>query len=215
VIGRLEERLCANDEAGAWRIVEDALVGGAEPLDVLMDLVAPAMARVGDRWAAGELGIADEHRATAVAHRVVGRLGPRFPRRGRRRGTVVIGAPEGDHHALPVAIAADVVRSRGVDVVELGSHTPARSFADAAAGRDDLIAIVVTMTAGSRPGALAAVVRAIRAAGLDVPVVVGGAGATDSTVRRAGVDHVARGDARVLATLVEELAEARRQASRS
>ena len=123
-VRRLEDRLCANDEAGAWRLVEDALVAGAEPIDVLVDVISPAMARVGDRWEAGELTVADEHQATAIAHRVVGRLGPRFARRGRRRGTVAIGSPEGDHHALPVAIAADVVRGRGFDVAELGAqHT--------------------------------------------------------------------------------------------
>jgi methanogenic corrinoid protein MtbC1 len=136
---------------------------------------------------------------------VVGRLGPRFARRGRRRGTVVIGAPEGDHHALPVAIAADVVRGRGFDVVELGSHTPAESFVDATVGRDDVVAVVITMTAGSRPGALAAIVRALRAARVDAPVVVGGSGSSASAVRRAGAEHFAQGDARVLAALVDEL----------
>jgi methanogenic corrinoid protein MtbC1 len=204
--GRLVDRLCANDEAGSWRIVEDALAAGADPPDVLVELLAPAMARVGDRWAAGELTVAYEHRATAIAHRVVGRLGPRFARRGRRRGTIVMGSPEGDHHALPVAIAADVVRGHGFDVVELGSHTPAASFADAAASRDDLIAVVVTMTAGSRPGVVAATVRALREAGVHAPVVIGGSGASESAVHRVGAARYAPGDARALATLVDELA---------
>jgi excisionase family DNA binding protein len=205
VTRRLADRLCANDEPGAWRIVEDVLVGGAEPPEVLVELVAPAMARVGDRWEAGKLTIADEHRATAVAHRVVGRLGPRFARRGRRRGTVVLGAPEGDHHALPVAIAADVVRGRGFNVVELGSHTPAASFADAAGGRDDLVAVVVTMTAGSRPDAPVAIARVLRDAGVDAPVLVGGSGAPES-VGRASTARLVPGDARALASLVDELA---------
>ncbi len=204
-VGRLEDRLVANDEPGAWRIVEDVLVGGAEPPDALVDLVAPAMARVGDRWAAGELNVADEHRATAVAQRIVGRLGPRFARRGRRRGTLVIGAPEGDHHSLPVAIAADVVRGRGFEVLELGAHTPADSFVDAADGRD-LVAVVVTLTAGSRPTAVTGIVRALRDAQVDAPIVVGGSGSAESTARRAGADRFAQGDARVLAALVDELA---------
>ena len=57
----------------------------------------PPSRSVGEGWAAGELTVADEHRATAIVLRLVGRLGPRFARRGRKRGTVVVGAPAGEH----------------------------------------------------------------------------------------------------------------------
>ena len=41
------------------------------------------MESIGARWAAGELGVADEHRATVVVQRLLGRLGPQLNRRGR------------------------------------------------------------------------------------------------------------------------------------
>src|SRR4029077_16129609 len=82
--------------------------------------------------AAGELTIADEHRATAIALRLVGRLGPRFARRGRKRGTVVVGAPAGEQHALPSAILADLLRGVGFEVLDMGANTPAASFAETA-----------------------------------------------------------------------------------
>ena len=75
--------------------------------------------------------MAEEHGATASAQRIIGRLGPRSAARDEGRGTIVIGAPSGESHSLPVAIAADVVRSHSINVVELGADTPAASFAEA------------------------------------------------------------------------------------
>jgi NAD(P)-dependent dehydrogenase (short-subunit alcohol dehydrogenase family) len=80
---------------------------------------------IGDRWAQGELSVADEHRASAVATRVVSRLGARFLPRGPKRGTVVVAAPEGELHGVPVSMAADVLRWHGFAVVDLGADTPA------------------------------------------------------------------------------------------
>ena len=48
------------------------------------------LVRVGQQ---AELGVADEHRATVVVQRLLGRLGPQLNRRGRSRGTIVVGSP--------------------------------------------------------------------------------------------------------------------------
>ncbi len=107
------------------------------------------MRSVGARWATGEITIADEHRATAVAQRLVGRLGLQFGRRGKSRGTVVLAAPSGDLHTLPVAMTADLLRWRGFEVSELGANTPAESVADAAEASQRLISVgIVSTTAG-------------------------------------------------------------------
>ena len=108
---------------------------GSDPPGVLTDLVVPALRSIGDGWAAGELSVADEHRATAVAFRVVGRLGLQFGRRGKRRGKVALAAPAGDLHTLPVAIAADLLRWRGFETVELGANSPAEASPKRLGGR--------------------------------------------------------------------------------
>lgn len=132
---RLEARLIAGDEAGAWLVVESALASGASPSEIYLLLLVPSLAAIGDRWEAGDLTVADEHRATVVAQRLVGRLGPRMARRGRKRGTIVLGAVAGEEHALPGAILADLIRGAGFDVVDLGPNTPTDSFVDAARER--------------------------------------------------------------------------------
>ena len=142
---RLEARMVAGDEPGAWRIIEDTLASGTDPASVHLRLLVPALASIGDRWAQGELRVGDEHRASAVAARIVARLGPRLQPRGPRRGTVVVGAVTGDRHALPTAIAADLLRGAGFDVVDLGADVPAESFVQAASEAHRLQAVVVSV----------------------------------------------------------------------
>ncbi|HLI25336.1 MAG TPA: B12-binding domain-containing protein, partial [Acidimicrobiales bacterium] len=97
-VQRLVRRLLAADARGCWNIVEDALLAGT-PADGYLSLLAPAMRRVGDLWAEGSISVGDEHRATAVAVGLVGRLGPLFASRGTHRGgTVLLGGVAGDPH---------------------------------------------------------------------------------------------------------------------
>ena len=105
------------------------MAAGAELDEIYLDVLTPAMVAIGERWAAGELDISIEHRATGIAMRIVGRIGPRFSRRGRSRGVVALGAPAGEFHALPVAMLGDLLRLRGWDVSDFGVDVPSESIA--------------------------------------------------------------------------------------
>jgi excisionase family DNA binding protein len=142
----LEARLLAGDSAGAWWLVESRLGGGLDPSGVVTTLLAPTLRSIGTQWADGDVSVADEHRATAVAQRIIGRLGLQFGRPGRSRGTVVIAAPAGDLHTLPVAMVADLLRWRGFDVAELGANTPIDALAEVAAETDRLVAVGIAST---------------------------------------------------------------------
>src|SRR5580698_8705556 len=49
-VRRLEDRLVAGDEPGAWSIVEGRLGSGTDPDDILLDGLGQAMRSVGHRW---------------------------------------------------------------------------------------------------------------------------------------------------------------------
>ena len=151
------------------------MMSGLEPSEVYLDALAPALAAIGSAWAAGELSIADEHRATAVTNRLIGRLGPRFHRPGQTRGTIVVGAVAGDHHAIPTAIASDLLRGDGFTVFDLGANSPVESFLDTASSADRLIAVGVTSSAAGTDDQMIATVAAIKEE-LQCPVVIGGHG---------------------------------------
>ncbi len=142
----LEARLLAGDSAGAWWLIESRLGGGLDPTGVLTTLLAPALRSIGAKWADGDVSVADEHRATAVSQRIIGRLGLQFGRPGRSRGTVIVAAPAGDLHTLPVAMVADLLRWRGFDVAELGANTPDDALAEVAGKADRLVAVGIAST---------------------------------------------------------------------
>ena len=212
--GRMLDRLVAGDEPGVWQLVEAALTAGAEPDEVHLELIAPALRAVGDKWAEGQLTVADEHRASVVARRVISRLGTRFTRRGRRRGTVVLGAVAGERHEIPGAIVADQLRAVGFDVVDLGADTPAESFASAAREHKP-ICVLVSVTGSGHEESVIQTLAALRAA-TDVPVLVGGAAvATEEDSVRLGSDRWTGIDARHVVACVEELLMERRTQRRA
>jgi excisionase family DNA binding protein len=185
---QLEQRLLAGDEAAAWSLVEDALTGGLEPAQVHLDLLAPALVSIGDRWESGDVTVAQEHLASAVAQRIIGRLGPRFTRRGRKRGTIVVGAAPGDLHGLPSALLGDLLRARGFAVVDLGADPPAASWAEAAAGAERLVAVAMCATTSGNERAVRAAARAIRDV-VSCPILVGGRAIEDEAhALRLGAD---------------------------
>ena len=186
---RLEARLVASDEAGAWDVLEEALASGMEPDQVLLELVGPALHSIGTLWEQGRLSVADEHRASSVAARLISRLGARFARRGHKRGTVILAAAPGDLHGFPVSIAANLLRWRGFDVVELGADTPSDALAETAVGEPDLVAVGIACTAGGSPQAARRAIAALRKSVPNVPVLIGGAAVADAAhARRLGAD---------------------------
>ena len=193
----LEARLLAGDERGAWTLLESALASGRTPPEILLELVGPALRNLGSRWELGQLTVADEHLASEVASRLISRIGARFIRRGRKKGTVIVCAPPGERHAAPVAIAADLLRWNGFDVVELGADTPADALGQTAARTTDLVAIGLACTTPESCASAKRAIAVLRRTVPGIPMVVGGAGVVDADhARRLGADHFTghRGD---------------------
>lgn len=202
--GPMTDRLLAGDELGAWSVTESALAAGAEPADVHLELLVPALRAIGERWEAGEIDVGDEHRASVIAHRVIGRLGPRFNRPGRKRGVVVLGAVAGERHELPGAIVADQLRGAGFEVVDLGADTPAESFV-VAAKQLGAACVLISVTGPGHEGAVADVVGRLRSE-TDAVVLVGGAAVPDDATALAIGSHRWTGpDARQVVAVVEGL----------
>ncbi len=185
---RLSDRLIAGDEAEAWRVSQQALASACSPEDLYLDVLGPALRRVGDEWAANRVSVAQEHRATAGMYRLVGRLGPLLTRRGRTRGSVVLGALENDFHGLASALVADVLRGRGFSVVDLGANTPSRSFVETVTAANRLLATGIVVSTPIKDADIRATIAAIKASS-DAPLLLGGLAIRNGAhARRLGAD---------------------------
>ncbi len=207
-VGRLAERLHAGDESGAWSTVSSALSSGWGPEAVVVDLIAAAVATT-----APEDGAAAGHLAATTAQRTLAQATARFRPRGRRRGTVVLGAPDGEGHAFGLAVVADVLRLRNYGVLELGVAVPAAAFVDAVARADRPIGVGIGVTSIERLDATAEVIAALRGRWPDLPVMLGGQAVSNAEIAALSGATGWAADARGVAALVEEHAPPRRRST--
>lgn len=217
-LARFRGRLLAGDEVGAWTVVTDALASGYTPQRCYLDLLSAAMATIGAEVAGGRLEVADQYVATATAQRVGARLGARFRRRGRSLGTVVLGAPTGERHALPIAVVADLVRLAGFTVVELGADVPPAAFGLAAQRAEQagqLVAVGIGVTSVDHLDAARGAIAAVRSAVPRAPVLLGGQAVRSPEVAGLfGVDAWAAAGDDVVRSVEHLAAERRRERRR-
>jgi len=205
---RLRERMLAGDAAGSWSVVEAAMASGLEPQDVYVEMLAPALHGIGAGWQRGTVPIEREHLASGVAAAIIGRMSPRFRRRGRHRGSVLLAMPPGERHGLGVAMLADIVAQGGYEVLNLGPDTPPASLAATIRSSDDVRAIVVSVVDRAHRPAAARLVAASRKVDERIPIIAGGFAIPDRpTALEIGANAWAA-DPRHLVQLIDELASA-------
>lgn len=177
----------------AYRLACELLAQGVPFDDIAADVLAPVQAELGRRWAAGDLGVADEHAASAAVDELLVRLGATA---GSPQGpAVVVASAENDAHSLGGRVVASALALDGFRVTFLGASVPAADLGDFL----DLQRPLALALSCSMPTAFVAAARSVAAAhGLGIPVLGGGrALANDDRATRLGLDALARlpGDA--------------------
>lgn len=139
--------ITGGEETRARHQVE-RLAPGVPVVDLCEQVIAPALRRVGDEWAAGRVSIALEHRASAICERLLAAQ-IRQPA-GRPRGTAVVATPPGERHGLPALMAAACLREDRWLVHHLASDLPATEVAQLA---DQVSASLVVLSSATDDGA--------------------------------------------------------------
>jgi MerR family transcriptional regulator, light-induced transcriptional regulator len=119
--GRLHDAIVSGDETLA-RHEFSRLAAGLPLIDLCERVITPVLHRIGEQWAAGELTIAAEHRASAICERLIAPRAHQPP--GRPRGIAVTATPPAERHALPALMAAACLREDRWLVHHLGVDLP-------------------------------------------------------------------------------------------
>lgn len=169
----LWEAVLTLDEAAAVTAVRRALDAGLDAESVLLDVIAPVQGRVGEEWAANRITVAQEHAATAINERSIAALAQHpSARTAPRLGRITVACVDGEWHALPARLLAEVLRLRGWDVDYLGAQVPTPHLI-AHLHRTGPDAVALSSSIPTRLPAAHATITACQAAG--IPVLVGGA----------------------------------------
>lgn len=155
---RLVGAAAALDAAGVDRVLDELFARGSFER-VASELLFPALERLGDAWARGEVSVAGEHLASAAVHRrlalALEAAGPPLPGR-----PILVGLPSGGRHELGALAFAVAARRAGLPIAYLGPDLPIEDWVSAAAGAAAAVVGVVTArdrsTARELAGRLAA-----------------------------------------------------------
>ncbi|NEB77595.1 cobalamin B12-binding domain-containing protein [Streptomyces sp. SID14478] len=171
--GQLWAAVAAANEYAATDVVLRALDDGVDPESVLLDVIAHVQGKVGQEWAANRISVAQEHAATAINERVVGALSLHpAARTPVSRGRITVACVDGEWHALPARLVAEVLKLRGWQVDYLGAQVPApHLISHLHATHADAVAL--SSSIATRLPTAHAAITACQAVG--VPVLVGGA----------------------------------------
>ena len=171
--GRLHDAIVSGDETLARH--EFDRLAGVPLIDVCERVMTPALRRIGSQWAAGELTIAAEHRASAICERLIGSRAHQPP--GRPRGIAVIATPPAERHGLPALMAAACLREDHWLIHHLSVDLPVAEVIGLALEVGADLVVLSTATAATARSAR----RAARAIGSSAPrlrVLVGRPGDT-------------------------------------
>lgn len=169
--GQLYQAIASGEETHARRWLA-RLAAGVALIDLCEHVIAPALRRIGDDWAAGRISIAQEHRASAICERLIARYTTQP--RGRPRGCAVVTTPPGERHGLPALMAAACLREDRWLVHHLAADLP---VAEVTRFAQDARATLIVFSAATDSGAADAAAAAAEVAATDPgPLVLAGRG---------------------------------------
>ncbi len=145
-----DEALAA-DTKGILRLLS-YMTGNRIPLAAIADLVIrPAMTRVGEEWAAGNIEINQEHRASNCVLEGLVLLNPDLHRKPANGLSAACACIEGDYHELGLRLLSYTLETEGWEVHYLGASTPGETLRRfVTRRRPDLICLSVTIAGDGR-----------------------------------------------------------------
>lgn len=178
------------DEDMAMEALANAEAEGVDLVELLSKGYSAGMKELGDLFGMGEIFLPELIFATEVMKTVSAEIEGKMDTSAvQKNGTLIIGTVEGDVHDIGKGIVASLVKTNGIEVIDLGREVPAKNFADAAIEHNaDFVGssalLTTTMTVQKD------VEDALKEAGIrdKVKTMVGGAPVTNRWAEKIGAD---------------------------
>ena len=180
----------AGDRTLAVRLTNEALAASVPPQEIL-DAMTGAMGVIGRRFQDGDIYVPEMLIAARAMKEATAILEPVLVAAGiRPEHTAVIGTVEGDLHDIGKNLVGMMLKGAAINVVDLGVNVPAARFVEAAREHGARIVGVSALLTTTMPN-MRGVVEAIRAAGVNAVVMIGGAPTTPEFADQIGADGYA------------------------
>ncbi len=188
-------------------LVQQTLDAGAEPSGVLNEGLLAGMGVIGERFKKNEVYVPEVLIAARAMKAGMEILQPRLVSSGvKPRGIAVVGTVKGDLHDIGKNLVCMMLEGAGLKVVDIGIDVePAKFVEQAKINNAKVIGVSALLTTTMTN--MKAVVEAVKAAGIPVKVMIGGAPVTQAFCDEIGADGYAP-DAASAADLAKSLVPA-------
>jgi len=163
------------DDGGCPGLVQAALDQGEDASEILDQGLIPPMGEVGDLFATGELFVPEMLMAARAMKAGLEVLRPILTATNSKpKGVVVLATVFGDLHDIGKNLVGMMLEGAGFKVVDLGVNTKSEEIIKTAREVDaDVIGLSALLT--TTMPFMRKIIQEIKEAGIDVPVIVGGA----------------------------------------
>jgi 5-methyltetrahydrofolate--homocysteine methyltransferase len=192
-------------EDDALKITQEMLDAGTPPLEVL-ESCRKAMEVIGERFEAGDCFIPELILAGEMMSQITEVIKPQLQggSEAKKLGKVVIGTVQGDIHDIAKDIVAFMLDINGFEVTDLGVDVPPAKFVETVkATGAKIVGLSGFLTLAYDP--MKATVAALKEAGLDVKVMIGGGQIDEQIKEYTGADAYGH-DAMAAVALAKEWA---------
>ena len=171
---RIHQAILRRRKDGIEAKIDEALLERS-PVDVLNEILLPAMKDVGDRFGRGELILPFVLQSAEVMKKAVAHLEQFLEKtEGSTKGTVVLATVFGDVHDIGKNLVNTILTNNGYTVHDLGKQVPMNTILEkAVAVKADAIGLSALLVSTSKQMPIC--VQEQDSRGLHFPIIVGGA----------------------------------------
>jgi 5-methyltetrahydrofolate--homocysteine methyltransferase len=172
---RLHYRIVHRKKEGIEDEIDQAVAEAGDPVEVLNNVLLPAMKEVGDKFGAGELILPFVLQSAEAMKKAVARLETYLEKQeGVSKGTVVLATVFGDVHDIGKNLVNTILTNNGYTVHDLGKQVPVQRIIDMAV-ETNATAIGLSALLVSTSKQMPLCVQELHRRGLLFPVIIGGA----------------------------------------
>jgi dimethylamine corrinoid protein len=188
ILSELENAVKTLQQEAAVEAAEKSLKAGISPVESIEHGLAKGIREVGEKFARKEMFVVELIYAAEIMGAAIKVLEPELKRSAGKRNViahVVLGTVAGDIHDIGKNLVRIMFEAGGFEVHDIGKDAPTETFVSKAkevgAGIVGASSLMTTTVEVQKE-----VVDALRAAGVDAPVMVGGAAVSEDWAKEIG-----------------------------
>jgi len=186
----IAENLIKGKAPEVKKLVQEALDEGVPPKEILDNGLIAGMDVVGTKFKNNEFYVPEVLIAARAMNQATELLEPALKEAGVQAiGKIAIGTVKGDLHDIGKNLVTMMLKGAGFEVVDLGIDVPPEKFVAAAKDGAQVVALSALLT--TTMPQMKTVIDALKDAGTQVPVMIGGAPVTQSYADEIGASGYA------------------------